>query len=150
MDAREILTEARSILLVDWPHPGVPRSLIEAGLVVFGFSPGRYSLAELVPEPPEDVAPGRVFPSASESDTGFLVFRELAAPPARVDAVAVYRPAEEIAGIIATHVIPLDARILWLQPPVSSAEARLAAADRGLHFIEGVDLAITARAMIGR
>ena len=63
-DPNQILKGARSILLVDWSNAGVPRTLVEAGFAVFCASPGRYSVVEIVPEPPEEVASGDVFPPA--------------------------------------------------------------------------------------
>jgi predicted CoA-binding protein len=119
-------------------------------LIVYGASPGRYSSAELLDAPPEKGEAASVFPPESEGETSFLVFRRLDAAPPSVDVVAVYRPAEEIPGIIAAQVLPLGARILWLQPPITSAEARRTAADRGLRFVEGVDIATTARQLSGR
>jgi predicted CoA-binding protein len=55
--------------------------------------------------------------------------------------VNVYRGEEEHAGIIAMHVAPLGAKVLWLQPPITSATARRITAERGLAFVEGVDIA---------
>lgn len=147
-DAIEVLRTVRSVLLVDWPNAGVPRALLEAGLIVYGASPGRYSSAELLDAPPGKGDAASVFPP-DEGETSFLVFRRLDAPPLAVDAVAVYRPSAEIPGIIATQVLPLGARILWLQPPITSAEARRLAAGH-FFFIEGVDIATTARQLSGR
>jgi hypothetical protein len=149
-DVLELLRTVRSILLVDWPNAGVPRALLEAGLIVYAACPGRYSLAELLDAPPDKGEVASVLPPESEGETSFLVFRRLDAPPPSVDVVAVYRPSEEIPGIITAQVLPLGARILWLQPPITSSEARRTAADRGLRFIEGVDIATTARQLSGR
>jgi hypothetical protein len=149
-DALDVLRTVRSVLLVDWPNAGVPRALLEAGLIVYGTSPGRYSSAELLDAPPEKGNAASVFPPEGEGETSFLVFRRLDAAPPSVDVVAVYRPSAEIPGIIAVQVLPLGARVLWLQPPITSSEARRTAADRGILFIEGVDLATTARQLSGR
>jgi len=149
-DALEILRTVGSILLVDWPNAGVPRALLEAGLIVYGASPGRYSSAELLDAPPEKGDAVSVFPPEGEGETSFLVFRRPDARPLAVDAVAIYRPSEEIPGIIAAQVLPLGARILWLQPLITSFEPRRTAADRGLRLIEGVDIGSTARQLSGR
>ena len=140
----QVLRSARSILLVDWSNPGVPRSLVEAGFAVFCLSPGRYSVVEIGPEPPKDVEAGNVFPPR-ESENGYLVFRKLDDRPARIDIVNVYRPEQEHAGIVANQVVPLGAKTLWLQPSVSSGAARHLAKDHGFDLIEGIDIADIAR-----
>lgn len=143
-EALEILSEVTSVLLIDWPHTGVPRALVESGFQVFGYSPDRYSDAELTREPPADEF-ARVYPPQDSSEKHFLVFRKRDSPPDRVDAVCVYRPAEEIPAIISKHVLPLHARVLWLQPPINSSEAEFLAAERQLQFVQGVDIVTTAR-----
>jgi hypothetical protein len=144
-DARRSLEVSRRILLVDWPHVGVPRALIGAGFTVFGYSPGGFSAAEVVAEAPAGDDSKSVFPPKREGETGYLVFRKLAAPPASVDLVCVYRPENELEGIIAQHVVPLGAKTLWLQPPVTSGAARRIAAERGFEFVQGLDIAETIR-----
>ncbi len=146
-ELREILRASRSILLVDWPHAGSPRALLMAGFSVFGFSPGGYSAAEIVVERPQRVD-GGVFPPA-QGETGYLVFRKLDAPPSHVDIVNAYRPAAELLGIIEQHALPLGAKVLWLQPPMTSADARRAAAEHGLLFVEGTDIAAVTRDLGG-
>jgi len=143
-DAVQILRSLRSVLLIDWPHTGVPRALLESGFHVFGYSPDRYSNAELARERPADELV-TVYPPQGSSEKNFLVFRKRDTPPDHVDAVAVYRPAEEIPAIITKHVLPLRARVLWLQPPIESSDAQRLAAERGLRFVQGVDIATTAR-----
>ena len=139
-DPAQILKTARSILLVDWPHTGVPRALLGAGFTVFGFSPGCYSAASVVPKAPVDVDSRSVFAPQREGETGFLVFRKLDGPPANVDIVHIYRPAEEHPDIIARHVVPLGAMAIWLQPPITSAVTRRMATERGIAFVEGTDI----------
>src|SRR5215813_7340233 len=107
-DPGEILRSAQRILLVDWPNRGVPRALVEAGFTVFCASPGRYSVVEIVTEPPAGVAAGDLFPPP-EGESGYLVFRRLNDRPAGVDIVHVYRPENEHAGIVANQVVPLGA-----------------------------------------
>jgi hypothetical protein len=146
-DPRQLLQAARTILLVDWPNPGVPRALLAAGFKVFGYSPGRYSAAELIPDRPRDVDPGGVFAPRKDDETGDLVFRPLDGRPEAVDIVNVYRPAEEHAGVVADHVLPLGAKVLWLQPPVSPTEARDLAREHELILVEGYDIAEVARSL---
>lgn len=102
VNGKQILENAKTILLVDWPNPEVPRSLLKAGFIVFGYSPDRYSAIEL-------------------DDNENLVFRKLDDQPDSVDIVNVFRPEEEHAGIINSRVLPLKAKVLWLHPPVKSA-----------------------------
>lgn len=143
---RRILEIARTILLVDWPSLSVPRALLESGFTVFGYSPGRYSTAEISPNPPPDVDSGSVF-APKDQEKGYLVFRRLDGRPSAVDIVSVYRPAEEMPGIIADHVLPLRAKVIWLQRPVASSEERAVAEEHGLVLIEGSDIAELARTL---
>jgi hypothetical protein len=79
-DANHILRSVRRILLVDWANRGVPRTLVEAGFTVICASPGRYSIVEVVPKPPEEVDSGDVF-APQEGENGYLVFRRLDGRP---------------------------------------------------------------------
>jgi predicted CoA-binding protein len=143
-DANHILRSVRRILLVDWANRGVPRTLVEAGFTVFCASPGRYSIVEVVPKPPEQVDSGDVF-APQEGENGYLVFRRLDGRPPGVDIVNVYRTEKEHAGIVAHQVVPLGAKVLWLQPSVGSDAARQLAADHALELVEGIDIAEAAR-----
>jgi hypothetical protein len=143
-DALEILSQVRSVLLIDWPHTGVPRALLESEFQVLGYAPDRYSNAELARERPADEFV-TVYAPKDSSEKNFLVFRKRDSPPDHVDAVVVYRPAEEVHAIVMKHVLPLHARVLWLQPPIDSRDARLLAAEHRLRFVQGVDIAETAR-----
>src|SRR5262245_10707701 len=109
-EPNEILRSAQRILLVDWSNRGVPRALVEAGFTVFCASPGRYSVVEVVPEPPEGVDSSDVFP-LQKGENGYLVFQRLNDGPSRVDIVNVYRPEKEHAGIVANQVVPLGAKV---------------------------------------
>ncbi|HVY71201.1 MAG TPA: ankyrin repeat domain-containing protein [Verrucomicrobiae bacterium] len=117
---REILEAGESILLVDWPTAAVPRALLEAGLTVFGYSPAGYSQADLSEEPVIADDCESVFPPKDGSERGHLVFHRLATKPKAVDIVAVYRPADELPGIVMAHAVPLKAKALWMQRPVES------------------------------
>ena len=143
-DPNEILRSANSILLVDWASPSVPRTLVEAGFIVFCASPGRYSVVEVVPVRPEGVDSGDTVPP-QQGEQGYLVFRRLDERPSKIDVVNVYRPESEHARIVANHVVPLGAKVMWLQPSVGSVMARQLAAEYGFDVVEGIDIAIAAR-----
>src|SRR5215475_10290035 len=149
-DPKRILEAAQTILLVDWPNPGVPRTLLRAGFTVFSYSPDRYSAAEVVAEYPRDVDSGNVFPPRNEHETGYLVFRALAGRPDAVDIVNVYRPVEELDGIVVNHALPLGAKVLWLQAPAPSAEvaeAHRLASEHGIVLIDGRNIAEIAQTL---
>ena len=135
-DASKILQEAKRILLIDWPNPVLPRTLIDAGFTVFCYSPDHYSAAEIVPGYPPDVNQKNIFPPRNKQE-GYLVFRQLDGSPDSVDIVNVYRPEEEHAAIIANHALPLHAKAFWLHPPGSSEKTRALAKENGLIYIEG-------------
>ena len=145
---RQLLDRVRSVLLVDWPSPAVPRALLEAGLVVYGFSPGGYSRAELAAEPPVPGDGIRGFPPGP-GELHHLVFRRLDRRPDQVDLVYIYRPAAELHDILVSHAAPLGATALWLQPPLTAAEGNLSAEASGLEIIEGCDIVEMIRARRG-
>ena len=134
----QILQTSSSVLLVDWISTKVPRALLEAGYLVFGSSPGGYSKVELLDEVPEGETLSVFAPEDREH--GFLVFRRITAAPSQVDIVYVYRPAEELKKIISTGARVVGGKTFWLQPPVTSDEARLLAEEQGMSFVEGVDI----------
>ena len=142
-DPEQILRSAKSILLVDWANPTIPRTLVEAGFTVFCASPGRYSVVEVVSAPPVGVDSNDIVPP-SQNEKGYLVFRRLDDSPSHVDIVNVYRPENEHEGIVANHVVPLGAKVLWLQPSVGSATARRLALEHGFELVEGFDIAASA------
>src|SRR5581483_3040850 len=143
-DPKQILAAAKRILLVDWPNESVPRTLIAAGFKVFGFSPKGYTEASVVSHQPEKGDGISILPPANR-DGGYLVFRRLDEGPGNIDIVNVFRPTEEIPGIIETIAIPVGARILWMQPPFASTEAVDLISAKGLELIEGIDIADVAR-----
>src|SRR4030095_243659 len=102
-----------------------------------------YSVVEVVPEPPAGVDSSDLFPP-QDGENGYLVFQRLNDPPSSVDIVNVYRPEKEHAGIVANQVVPLGAKVLWLQPSVGSGAARQLALDHGLDLVEGIDIAVEA------
>jgi hypothetical protein len=143
-DPNQILKPANSILLVDWAGPSVPRTLVETGFIVFCASPGRYSVVEVVPEPPEGIDSGDII-TPQDAEQGYLVFRRLSGRPSKIDIVNVYRPESEHAGIVVNHMVPLGAKVMWLQPSVCSGTAKDLAAEYGFELVEGIDIAIAAR-----
>jgi predicted CoA-binding protein len=80
-------------------------------------------------------------------ETGYLVFERLEGVPSGVDVACVYRPRKELPEIIEGYVVPCGAKALWLQKPITSPEAGRLAAERGLDFVEGVDIAEVARSL---
>ncbi|HEX3251984.1 MAG TPA: CoA-binding protein [Pyrinomonadaceae bacterium] len=143
-NAKQVLRSAKSILLVDWASPAVPRSLVQAGFTVFCASPGRYSVVELVSESPNGIDSNDII-QPKENEKGYLVFRRLTEVPSHVDIVNVFRPENEHEGIFAKHVVPLGAKVLWLQPSIGSETARRLSLEHGLEFVEGVDISNAAR-----
>jgi predicted CoA-binding protein len=140
-DPAQTLKNAAKILLVDWPDPGVPAALLQAGFTVFGYTPGSYSVASLVANQPGAIKGQSIFPVQNGDEKAYLVFQKLDDRPDSVDIVNVYRPEEELAGIITNHVLPLKAKVLWLHPPVTSVRARDFATGHGLIFIDGTNIA---------
>ena len=137
-DPLQILKSAKSILLVDWPDPGVPRTLINGGFTVFSFSPDNYSEAKIVADPPDDQ---KGFPPRNKEESGYVIFQNLEKRPDSVDIVNIYRPEQEHQKIIENHAVRLNAKAIWLHPPVTSGHTAAIAADKGLVFIEGVNIA---------
>jgi len=121
---KNLLKETGSILLVDWANEEIPHTLIKAGYIVYSYSPGKYSLAQL------ETCDG----------TEKLHFSKFDQPPTQVDLVYIYRPEAEHPAIVNEHVLPLKAKALWLHPPVTSVKTALLAAEYGLTFIEGISI----------
>ncbi len=139
-DPKQILAQARTFLLVDWPSPAVPRALLTSGFTVFGYSPHRYSKAEIVPALPQDTNSHSVFPPRDPSESGYLIFRQLPGRPTGVDVVAIYRPEKELPLILTEHLLPLGAKVLWFLRPVTSDHERLLAQQHDLICVEDCDL----------
>ena len=142
-DPGHVLKGSKKILLIDWPNVDVPRALLQAGFTVFCYSPNGYTQAEQAAEFPQNVNPKNIFPPKTRND-GYLVFRPLTAAPAAVDIVNVYRPEAEHAKIMTDVVLPLKAKCVWLQPPLTSDDTRVIAESQGLIFIQGSDIATIA------
>jgi len=141
-DPIEILRSAKTILLVDWPDQRVPRTLLNAGFAVFGFSPNGYARAALVDELPEGQTG---FAPRNGDEKGYLIFNKLDKAPGSVDIVCIYRPEAEHPAIIENKAVPLKAKAVWLQAPITSAQTAALAQQKGLIFIENTDVAETAQ-----
>jgi hypothetical protein len=140
-DPQQILKSAKNILLIDWPDPGVPRALLNAGFTVYGYSPNGYSKALVVEDLPHGFDEKNSFSARNKEEKGYLIFQKLDYSPESIDIVNVYRPEEELPEIIDKRVLPSGAKVLWLHPPVTSARAKEIAAENGIIFIEGVNIA---------
>jgi predicted CoA-binding protein len=103
--AEEILRQARTVLVIDWPSRDVPDTLARAGFTVVvhgGPGPEDYSV--------QDVVDGEVVP------------RPLGAAPRHADLVYSYRPIGELPGI-ASSARKMGATALWRQSGLASSEA---------------------------
>ena len=138
--AREILTEAKSILLVDWPNVNLPYALLKAGFIVFSYSPDQYSEAKILLEKPHNIEGLSIFPVMDDGEEVYVSFEKLGGSPGTVDAVHIYRPEEELPGIVEKHVLPLNAKTIWLHPPQTSELARGLAAQHCIELIQGVSI----------
>ena len=142
--AARVLTDTKSVLVIDWPSRDVPASLAFAGFTVFvkgGPGPADYNTWHI--------------------ESGEPVSRPLGHEPARVDLVYCHRPFGELPGIIALAG-RLGARALWWQtgladdgtkdpsgcwvPPGESDQARELAAAAGLAYVDDVYIADAVRA----
>ncbi|MDB4918982.1 CoA-binding protein [Mucilaginibacter sp.] len=128
----QILKNARTILLVDWPGADVPLSLLKAGFTIVSYAPDSYSMAS--------------FETNYEGKEKF-VFKNLDELQGEIDIVNIFRPEEEHSEIISRHVLPLKAKAGWLQPTVTSANTAALASLHGLMFIEGIDIASVAKSL---
>jgi len=147
-EAGQILGDAGSILLVDWPSKDVPESLVRAGYTVVvkgGPEPDNYW--------------------AYEVRDGEVVSRRTGEVPASVDLVYSYRPVEELPGI-AAMAQRLGASAVWLQSGVAgdgtkapdgcwmdqaaSRAARTVVESAGLTYIEAPYIADEVRSGGGR
>jgi predicted CoA-binding protein len=105
-EARQILRETGSILLVDWPSKDVPETLARAGYTVVvkgGPEPDNYW--------------------AYEVRDGEVVSRRTGQAPVAVDLVYSHRPVGELPGIVAVAQ-RLGAGVVWLQSGLASDGTR--------------------------
>ena len=144
--ARGVLPAGAVVVLVDWPSPDVPRSLLAAGLTVLSVNHVRrtassYSVAdgEVVAGDGVDVLP------AERRGDGDLVIRRLDAMPSHADVVCAYRPTAELAAIT-QMAVEFGAHTMWVQGDAALPDdARRIAEDAGIRVVEGVSIADAAR-----
>ena len=146
-DAEEILRDAGSVLLVDWPSTDVPDALARAGYTVYvkaGPGAGDYAVREL--------------------RGGEVVSSPAGHRPAHADLVYSFRPLSELPAIIGLarqvgamavwHQSGLDApgrespRGCWMDDADSRAARALVEA-AGLHYVDTAYIADTARRIRG-
>lgn len=125
------------MLIVDWPSQDVPRELLAAGFDVFSANlaagtASRYSVGE--PRAPLTTDGVEVLPAQRDGDPPLVITR-IASMPEHVDAVALYRPAAEHAGI-AQRAVDLGARMVWVQLGTLADDARRIAASAYIAVIE--------------
>lgn len=151
-DLAKLLSEATTILLVDWPNQEVPAALVRGGwTAVAPRHPPDPSASPFLSHEvssrdprPED---GVTFPL---SDGARLFFLPLDALPSTIDIVSTFRPAEEQPAVV-EEAIRLGARAVWVEPGESvSTAAREHAEGGGLRFVEGTSIADMARELGSR
>ncbi len=138
--ANDLKEKIHSILLVDWPSRDIPLMLLQSGYAVFSYSPDGYSQALMESNLPADPTGIKESVSVTGTTKDGLVFQPLGSPPVAVDLVMIFRPPEEHEAIIRDLVLPLRAKVLWLQSPVESMETGKMAIDQGLTFVQGRDI----------
>lgn len=75
---------------------------------------------------------------------GRTVYRTLAEVPRPIDLVNVFRPADE-APSVAAQAIAADAKAIWLQTGIVSAEAERIARQAGLRYVQDACISVVAR-----
>src|SRR5215470_18079261 len=106
MDWKELLTDVKTVLVIDWPSKDVPKTLARAGLQVFvrgGPGPDNYSVYE--------------------ADSAGAVIRRKGKAPDNGDLVYAYRPLSELPTIIATAKA-VHAKAIWTQSGLSTAGSK--------------------------
>jgi predicted CoA-binding protein len=143
VEADEVLRDATTVLVVDWPSRDVPVTLAAAGYtVVVNGGPG-----------PEDY-------TACQVRDGEVVDRHLGQAPAHADLVYSHRPLEELPGIVAV-AREIGARTVWVQsglvaggakdprgcwlPEAKSQEGRGIVESAGLAYVDDVYIADAVR-----
>lgn len=141
MDTVNILSSVKKILLVDWPDRNLPVSLVLCGFTVYGYSPGNYTRIS-ISERPEQTSDKYIQKAPLDHHANMqLIFESLRAQPELVDLVSIYRPDEEMEEITQKHILPMQARIMWIQPPAHSSNAPALAEKYNLTLVQDIDLA---------
>ena len=121
MTRDELLRDATSVYVIDWPSRDVPDSLARSGLVTYVHGGPRPDHVDVF-EPRDD---------------GTVEIVKRGAVPDHADFVYSYRPPEEIANIIAAAQ-QVGAKAVWNH--TASTDARNAVEGAGLVYFEGPDL----------
>ena len=137
--AQSVLRTAKTIMLVDWVTPELPRTLIEAGINVTSYDTRNNTARSLTIASnesaiPEGMSRDDIF-RPGDGQTGIMLSLPLPEPSKHVDLVCVSRLAEE-APEIARLAVTMGARALWLQSGIRSEEARNICEAAGLGFID--------------
>ena len=144
VEPQELLRNARSILLIDWPSRDVPDTLAKSGFAVV-----------------TDAGRGRGYVS-HEFDGNAVVMRKVDALPALAEIVYAHRPIDELPFILerasAVHATAIwlqsgrdaagnrDPKACWLSPD-DSRRAREIVESAGLNYIENAYIADAARSL---
>lgn len=126
----ELLREATSVYVIDWPSRDIPDTLARSGILTTvhgGPKPEQVDVFEV-------------------TDAGDVEIVKRGSPPDHADFVYSYRPPAEIANIIAAAK-EVGARAVWNH--TASDEARRAVEEAGLTYFEGPDLADEVRRVRG-
>lgn len=118
----ELLRDATSVYVLDWPSRDIPDTLARSGILTTvhgGPTPEHIDVFEV-------------------GESGVVEIVKRGAPPEHADFVHSYRPAAEIADIIAA-AREVGAGAVWHHTP--SDEACAAVEEAGLMYFEGPDLA---------
>jgi predicted CoA-binding protein len=146
-DGAELLRQAKTILLIDWPSRDVPDTLAKAGFTVI-----------------TDAGRGRGY-IGHEMDGATVVMRKVAELPSRFQIVYAHRPIDELPTII-ERAAELKAGAIWLQsgrdatgardargcwlPPAESDRARALVESAGMTYVEEPYIADAARSITSR
>jgi hypothetical protein len=126
----ELLRDATSVYVIDWPSRDIPDTLARAGIDTLVHGGPR-------PDHVDRFVVG---------DDGGITITKFGRPPERADFVFTHRPVDEIDRIIEAATT-VGARAIW--STTSSPEAKAAVEAAGLVFIDGPDLADEVRRVRG-
>jgi predicted CoA-binding protein len=103
-DVARLVSETRTVLLIDWPSREVPETLARRGFtVVSAEGPGKYN--------------------AYEVEATVVRARDVGRLPDRADLVYAHRPVDELPEIVDTAK-SIGARAIWLQSGRNKAGAK--------------------------
>src|SRR5688572_9557829 len=103
-DAAELLADAKTVLLIDWPSRDVPDTLARSGFtVISNDGPDEYN--------------------AHEMQGGEVRVRDVGELPKHADLVYTHRPIEELPEVVDTAKA-LGARAVWIQSGRDKTDAK--------------------------